>query len=84
MFAFCPSVTHDKCGIKSDSHSPDMGLKAGIDSQHVSSNEMRYERRSRWNQKGEYDACYYEIGFDESLLMKYIPKTIHLKVTKNR
>lgn len=82
MFAFCPSINHQKCGISSSNDLTDMGLKAGLDIQHVKSNELRYEKRSSWNTKGEYDACYYEISFDESILMKYDPKTIHMKVTK--
>lgn len=79
MFAFCPSVNHNKCGVKSgNSLSTNMGLKAGLESKSVSSNEMRYIKRSKDNLEGEYDACYYELSLDESLLDRYVPKKIHL------
>lgn len=44
MFAFCPSINHNKCGISSTSSSTDMGLKAGIESKKVSSSEMKYKK----------------------------------------
>lgn len=85
MFAFCPSINHNKCGVDSTSSSTDMGLKAGIESKKVSSSEMRYKKRGLVNgiaQEGEYDACYYEISLDQSVLEKYNPKKIHVKISE--
>jgi len=76
MYAFCPMVNHEKCGIAdTDNHlSTDMGLKANLEKRHVSSTEMRYRPPSITNPIREYDSCYYEITIDESVLEKYIPK----------
>ena len=83
LFAFCPAVNHNKCGIQSGSStSTNMGLKAGLETQHVNSNEMRYFKRSRENGAGEYDACYYELSLDESVLDTHIPKQIHFKLSQ--
>ena len=82
MFAFCPSVSHQKCGITSnngDSH--DMRLKAGLEKTHVQSNEMRYKKPSPQDPSREYDSCYYEITLDESLLTDYIPRKLHVQVS---
>jgi len=81
MFAFCPSINHNKCGINSTSSSTNMGLKAGLESKKVNSNEMRYKKRNA-NGDGEYDACYYEISLDESVLDKYNPKKLHVKISE--
>jgi len=51
-----------------------MGIKAGLETQYVGSNEMRYLKRSKENGAGEYDACYYELSLDESVLDTHIPK----------
>lgn len=44
---------------------------------------MRYQKPSIQNPDvvREYDACYYEITFDKSVLADYIPKFIHLQVS---
>lgn len=82
MFAFCPAINHKKCGITSSSQgSTDMGLKAGIDKVTVKSNEMRYKKATPQDQSREYDACYYEITMDKSVLDKYNPKEIKVTIT---
>lgn len=45
MFAFCPTINHEKCGIPSDTAgSTDMGLKAGLSKIHVQSSDMLYKK----------------------------------------
>ena len=86
MFAFCPAINHDVCGIPSDNHlSYDMRLKAGLEKKHVQSNHMQYKNPKPENDfTKEYDACFYELTFEESLLEKYIPKKIHLQISNKR
>jgi len=60
-----------------------MQLKAGLAKQHVQSNDMKYEKPGASNSyKGEYDACYYEIKIDEAVLEQYIPKKLHVHVSR--
>ena len=63
MFAFCPMVSHDSCGVVSNSESStDMVLQANKTVNNVSSNKMKY-REGKPSYR-EYDACYYEIVAD--------------------
>lgn len=75
MFAFCPTINHQKCGVthteSGDSH--DMRIKAGMNRTHVQSNDMKYKKANAQDLTREYDSCYYEISFDESVLDQYIP-----------
>lgn len=58
LFAFCPMISQEVCGI-ANSTSIDMGLKAGIEVQTISTSDLKYrEGRPEYRQ---YDACYYEI-----------------------
>jgi len=43
---------------------------------------MRYKRQNQANPQGEYDACYYEISLDESVLDEYNAKKIHVKISE--
>lgn len=43
---------------------------------------MRYKKASAQDPTREYDACYYEVTLDESVLDKYNPKKIHLQVSR--
>jgi len=85
MFAFCPHISNEKCGIDSSHKTTgkDMTLLAGLEKKHVQSNEMRYSKPSRENPTAarEYDSCYYEITLDKSVLADYNPKFIHLQVS---
>ena len=56
MFAFCPLVSHKRCGID-DSNSYDMNLVPTLEPKIVSSKEMRYKEGRP--EEREYDACYY-------------------------
>jgi len=80
MYAFCPTINHNKCGVThsqyGDSH--DMSLKANVNRTHVQSNNMKYKKASMQDLTREYDSCYYEISFDESVLDQYIPQMIHV------
>lgn len=80
MYAFCPHISHQKCGIISDhTHdASDMNLKAGLEKVHVQSNEMRYHKATPQDPTREYDSCYYEVTLDTSVLENYIPKKIHV------
>lgn len=42
---------------------------------------MRYKKANRDDPSREYDACYYEVTLDESVLDKYDPKTIHVQIS---
>lgn len=57
MFAFCPTLNMQSCGL-SESSNYDMTLRAGTDKQSVSSNQMRYVTGVTQD-KRQYDACYY-------------------------
>lgn len=82
LFAFCPSINHQKCGVKSNTGlSTDMALKAGLSKKHVETTEMRYKKPDAKDPSREYDACYYEITLDVSTLADYNPKKLHLEVT---
>lgn len=84
MFAFCPDISPQKCGIQNAEGREDanMSLLAGLDKTMVRSKEMRYLQPSREDPDGarEYDACHYEIAFDKSLLATHTPKYIHLQI----
>lgn len=54
--------------------STDMNLKANLDRTTVESSEMRYKRANPQDVTREYDACYYEVTLDTSVLDKYNPK----------
>lgn len=85
MFAFCPTINHKKCGIQTETGlSTDMGLKAGLGKKHVQSNDMKYKKPTSQDQSREYDACYYEITLDESVLEEYIPKKIHFQLSRKQ
>jgi len=58
-----------------------MKLKAGLAKQHVQSNEMRYKKPNPQDPSREYDACYYEVVLDESVLENYNPKKLHLQIS---
>jgi len=74
MFAFCPAINHDICGIPSgNAGATDMGLKAGLSKIHVQSNDMKYKKPNPSDNSREYDACYYEVTLDPSVLEKYNP-----------
>jgi len=82
MFAFCPSINHQKCGVKGQTYSStDMSLKAGVSKQHVEADHMRYKKPSLNDPTREYDACYYEITLDPSVLGDYNPKKLHLEIS---
>lgn len=85
MFAFCPHVSKEKCGIPNGQPDSDSGhlLNASLSEQTISSKEMRYRRPTRENQgiEREYDACYYEIVPDQGLYTEYNPKFINFKLT---
>jgi len=82
MFAFCPAVSHQECGISSSNGaSTDMKLKAGNDKQQVYSNTMKYRKPSALNTVSSYDACYYEVTLDEAVLKDYDPKSLQLSFT---
>lgn len=51
-----------------------MNLKANLDRTTVESSEMRYKRANPQDVTREYDACYYEVTLDTSVLDKYNPK----------
>jgi len=51
-----------------------MGLKAGVEKVHVRSDQMRYKKASSTDLSREYDACYYEITMDTSVLAEYNAK----------
>lgn len=61
-----------------------MGLKAGIEKVHVKSDEMRYKRATSSDLSREYDACYYEISMDTSVLDKYNAKEIKVQITAKK
>lgn len=85
MFAFCPTITHQKCGVQSSSGlSTDMGLKAGIDALHVKASDLRYKKATPADPSREYDSCYYEVTLDESVLNKYDPKNIHVRISTKK
>lgn len=65
MFAFCPAINHQKCGIQGGSgSSTDMSLKAGLNKVEVQATGMRYKKASFADLSREYDACYYEVTMD--------------------
>ena len=59
-----------------------MSLKAGVSKQFVDTNDMKYKKPSRDDPSREYDACYYEVTLDSSILDEYIPKKLHIQITK--
>lgn len=61
-----------------------MRLKAGIEKSTVYSKEIRYRQQippKVGSEAAEYDACYYEITMDKSILSDYVPEKLNLKVT---
>lgn len=56
-----------------------MSLKAGLEKVHVQSNDMKYHEATPTDPRREYDACYYEVTLDQSVLEGYNPKKIHLQ-----
>lgn len=61
-----------------------MGLKAGIEKVHVRDDAMRYKKASSTDLSREYDACYYEIEMDTSVLDKYNAKEIKVEITAKK
>lgn len=59
----------------------DMNLKATLSKQTVESTEMRYKKPNAQDPSREYDACYYEVTLDESVLDQYNPKKLHLHIS---
>ena len=79
LFAFCPAISHQRCGIASTTGtSTDMTLKAGTDKQTVYSNTMKYKKPNAEDTSSSYDACYYEVTLDEALLKDYNPKSLKI------
>lgn len=85
MFAYCPSISHTKCGVVSDDGSDhEMVLEARLDKQVVESTEMRYKKRTFDDPTREYDSCHYEVTFDTSVLENYNPKKIHIHISRKK
>lgn len=83
MFAYCPSINHQKCGITSSSGiSTDFRLLAGLNEAQVYSNEIRYKKASPGDPTREYDSCYYEVVLDQSVIETHNPKQIKVQITK--
>ena len=61
-----------------------MQLKAGIERKPVYSNTMRYKKPSPSDTSSDYDACYYEVSLDESLLKDYNPKSLKLEFSSKK
>jgi hypothetical protein len=61
MYAYCPMISHVKCGVSSNSpDSIDMKLIANLKKKYVVTNSLKYREGKPSYRK--YDACYYEIG----------------------
>lgn len=63
MFAYCPMVSHDNCGVNGNGGSNDMNLLANKEMSQVSSTSMKY-REGKPSYR-EYDSCYYEITSED-------------------
>lgn len=62
MFAFCPMVNQQSCGVSDDAEARNMTLIATEEQAVVSSTDMRYRLgRPEYRQ---FDACYYLIQAD--------------------
>lgn len=85
MFAFCPTINHDKCGVQgSTGTSTDMGLKAGLSKLHVQSTDMRYKKPAPGDSSREYDACYYEVTLDQAVLETHNPTQLHVQISTKK
>jgi len=61
-----------------------MQLKAGIERKVVYSNTMKYKKPAPSDTSSDYDACYYEISLDESILKEYNPKSLKLEFSSKK
>lgn len=58
-----------------------MSFRAGLDKEHIQSNDMIYKKATADDLTREYDSCYYEITADVSVLDQYVPKKIHMQIS---
>lgn len=88
MFAYCPNIDHQRCGI-SDSLSKDMKLHAGLGRASVNAQDLKYIYQGRHHElnnriirssEAEYDACYYEIVLDQSVLDTHNPSKLNVQI----
>ena len=90
MFAYCPQIDREKCGIPGGGSSTDMRLKASTEKSEVRATKLRYLQQGRNKELGrgvgseeaEYDACYYELVMDDALREKWNPTKLNVKITK--
>lgn len=61
-----------------------MGLKAGLNALQVQASDLRYKKATPADPTREYDACYYEVTLDESVLAKYDPKKLHVRISTKK
>jgi hypothetical protein len=86
MFAYCPLINQDTCGISQDGSNGDMVIKATEARQTISTDKMRYRIGSPSYRKS--DSCYYSIQSVDDTELKGIKSVIGLrifmKVTKKK
>ena len=77
MFAFCPMVSHQSCGVIDSNFggSTDMNLIANSNIKVVQSKGMKY-REGRPNYR-QYDACFYQINSKQDSENLEVPKKVH-------
>jgi hypothetical protein len=61
-----------------------MQLKAGLERKTVFSNTMKFKNPAPSDTSSHYDACYYEVSLDESLLKDYNPKSLKLEFSSKK
>ena len=59
MYAFCPGINQQVCGISDDSTNTDMTITAGIDKKTFSSTALAYNEGTSTTRKHSF--CYYNI-----------------------
>ena len=89
MFAFCPRVNQKICGVVDGEPVKDMTLLASVEKTgKVKTNTLLYQKQGFdphlgigiGSEEASYDACHYMITMDKSILDKWDPTSLNVRI----